>query len=166
MHSSPGSWKIEERIKIPPQFFPILPLKNVRFTHIFIAYSFHKDLIAIFLLSLLSSSLCLWERANTIITPDYILKEQIRWFFVMATGRHVRIQIGLTFVRNVLCYQVLMQHTTFVVINIELKTLKLICYVLLLLFQTKQQILCVLVWSIYFSLFLILSIVCSPLLSL
>ena len=48
------------------------------------------------------------------------------------------IQIGLTFVRNVLCHQVLMQDTTFVVINIELKTLKLICYVLLLLFKTKQ----------------------------
>ena len=37
------------------------------------------------------------------------------------SGRHVRIQIGSTFVRNVLCHQVLMQHITFVVINIELK---------------------------------------------
>ena len=54
------------------------------------------------------------------------------------SGRHVKIQIGSTFVRNVLCPQVLMQHINFVVINIELKTLKMICDVLLLLFQAKQ----------------------------
>ena len=40
----------------------------------------------------------------------------------MTTGRHVRIQIGSAYVRNVLYHLVKMQHTNFVVINIKFKT--------------------------------------------